>query len=82
MVVTIGSLRCDPKGSGREEKSLKMKVLEHHNSIETLMNSPGPSGPPGPKGDQGTQGQTGAQGPLGANGPIGISGPSGPRGFV
>ena len=33
MAVTIGSLRCDPKVSEREEKSLKMKVLEHGNTI-------------------------------------------------
>ena len=33
MAVTIGSLRCDPKASESEEKSLKMKVFEHGNAI-------------------------------------------------
>ena len=33
MAVTIGSLRCDPKVSERDEKSLKVKVMEHGNTI-------------------------------------------------
>ena len=33
MTVTVGSLRCDPNPSEREEKSMKMKVIENENNV-------------------------------------------------
>ena len=36
ITITIGSLQCDPKTSDREEKSIKMRVLEHANSIDKI----------------------------------------------